>query len=459
MGAVGAIILAAGDGKRFHSNIPKVLQEVSFKPLAQWVLDAVKEAGIPDVCMVTGHLREQVETAFEGQTEFCVQETRRGTAHAVMQARGFLERHKGGEVLILNGDAPFLSAATMSGARNQLRQVGADACVISASVENPYGYGRILRGASGSLCAIVEEKDATAEEQQIKEVNSGAYWFRVDSLLSCFDRFTSDNAQGEYYLPQAIELILQAGGRVCGYVAADEAEILGANDRAQQADLCVLANERKIRALMQAGVSFAGTDGVLIGPDTFIGKDTVILPGTILRGKTTIGEGCTIGPSSLITDSFVGDFSHINATHITQSTVGKNVSIGPFSQLRPNSQVADGVKIGNFVEVKNSTIGEKTSVAHLTYVGDSDVGEDVNFGCGTVTVNYDGEKKYRTTIGDHVFIGCNTNLIAPVTVEDESYIAAGSTITDTVPRESLAIARARQVVKEGWVQKKNLRRK
>lgn len=449
------VILAAGEGKRFRSQKPKVLQEVLFKPLAQWVCDCAQEAGVNELCMVVGHLQEQVRAYFGDRCQYAVQEEQKGTGHAVAQAKEFLEAHRDGCVLVMYGDAPLLTPQTVRGALEKLESTDSGCVVISARVADPTGYGRIVRSDQG-VTAIVEEKDANDAVRKIDEINSGTYWFRTRALLSCLDRFTADNRQGEYYLTQAVELLLADGDRVESYPAADPEEILGANNRMQQLELNQVANARILKKHMDNGVSFAGIDGVLIGPDVEIGSDTVILPGTILRGRTVIGRDCTIGPNSMVADSQIGDGVTLNATQVLKSSVGNGTTIGPFSQLRPNSHVGERVKIGNFVEVKNSEIGERTSVAHLTYVGDADVGSRVNFGCGTVTVNYDGKSKYRTIIGDNVFVGCNSNLVAPVLVEDGSYIAAGSTITDNVPADALAIARARQVNKEGWAKKKSL---
>ena len=279
----------------------------------------------------------------------------------------------------------------------------------------------------------------------------------MDFLLDALDRLRADNAQGEYYLTDVIGIAVAQGRRVCGYEAPDSRIAMGANDRRGLLRLNEMARQAELERHMDSGVEIVCADGVMIAPDVVIGQDTTILPGTILKGKTVIGKNCVIGPNTVIEDSFVGDGCRINACQIEQSRLDERIKIGPFTHVRPNSHLKAGVKIGNFVEVKNSVIDENTAVAHLTYVGDSDVGKNVNFGCGTVTVNFDGHAKYRTVIGDDCFIGCNSNLIAPVEIGAGSYVAAGSTITDPVPDDALAIARARQVLKPGWAKARRLR--
>ncbi|MBQ2791504.1 MAG: bifunctional UDP-N-acetylglucosamine diphosphorylase/glucosamine-1-phosphate N-acetyltransferase GlmU, partial [Oscillospiraceae bacterium] len=334
------------------------------------------------------------------------------------------------------------------------KQSGAAVTVLTAILDNPTGYGRIVRGADGQVKAIVEQKDADEATRAIREINAGTYWFSVDFLLEALEKLTPNNAQGEYYLTDVIGIAAEAGLVVSGAAAKDPKAAMGANDRKGLLALNEYARRKVLEQHLENGVEFVCTDGIVIGPRVQIGADTRILPGTILKGKTAIGEGCVIGPDTVIEDSVIGDGCVINACQIEQSRLDENIKIGPFTHVRPNSHLKKGVKIGNFVEVKNSVVGENTAVAHLTYVGDSDVGARVNFGCGTVTVNYDGHSKFRTVIGDDCFIGCNTNLIAPVTVGDGSYIAAGSTITDEVPADALAVARARQVVKPQWAKQR-----
>jgi len=353
----------------------------------------------------------------------------------------------------LCGDAPFVDAETIRAAYEQHLAEGNAATVITAELSAPTGYGRMLRNQD-RIVGIVEEKDATDDQKKIQEVNSGAYWFRIDDMLSVVSGLTNENNQKEYYLTQFVPLLLEAGKRVGGYRAKSADVVMGANDRAGLLALNRIATERVIRKHLENGVEFTSTDGVIIMPEVEIGQDTVILQGTILKGKTKIGNGCTIGPNSLVEDSVIGNDTVFNASQCYESVIHDHVKIGPFCHIRPNSEVMDHVKIGDFVEVKNSTIGEYTAVSHLTYVGDSDVGRNVNFGCGVVTVNYDGVRKHRCVIEDNAFIGCNTNLVAPVHIGNGAYTGAGSTITNDVPVDALGIARARQTNIDGFAAKK-----
>ena len=453
---VCAVVLAAGDGKRMRSARPKVLCEVLFRPMICWIADTLEKCGIGEVCAVLGAGADQVRAAIP-RFAWVEQKERLGTGHAVMQARAFLQEHRGGDCAVLYGDAPFVDADTLENAYRLHKKEGAAVTLLTASFSDPTGYGRIVRGEGGDVSGIVEQADADEKTLQIREINAGTYWFSVDFLLDALDRLRADNAQGEYYLTDVIGIAVAQGRRVCGYEAPDSRIAMGANDRRGLLRLNEMARQAELERHLDAGVEIVCADGVVIAPGVSIGQDTTILPGTILKGKTIIGKNCVIGPNTVIEDSFVGDGCCINACQIEQSRLDERIKIGPFTHVRPNSHLKAGVKIGNFVEVKNSVIDENTAVAHLTYVGDSDVGKNVNFGCGTVTVNFDGHDKYRTVIGDDCFIGCNSNLIAPVEIGSGSYIAAGSTITDRVPEDALAVARARQVVKPGWAKARRLR--
>lgn len=446
-----AVILAAGEGKRMKTSGAKAMCEVLFKPMIDWVLDAVRAAGIHEICVVTGHCGEQLCAHLPQSVQTVCQAERLGTGHAVKTAAEFIAR-AGGDTLVLNGDAPLMDAETIASAYRAHMEAGNAATVISARVNHPQGYGRIvLNHSDGTLQRIVEEKDATDEEKGIYEVNSGAFWFNSAVLLESLNSLSGDNAQGEYYLTDTIGILKAAGKRAGAYAAPNANVVLGANDRIQLMELNQIANRQILYTHMANGVDIPCTDGVLIGPDVSIGRDTRVLPNTLLTGNSRVGAGCTIGPNSKIIDSTIGTGASLDNVNCERAEVADGADIGPFVHIRPNSEVGRGVHLGNFVEVKNSVIGEGTKVSHLTYVGDSDVGARVNFGCGCVTVNYDGNQKHRTTIGDHAFIGCNTNLVAPVTVEEYGYTAAGSTITQDVPALALGIARARQVNKEGWV--------
>lgn len=446
-----AIILAGGKGTRMKADCPKVMCNVLFKPMISYVIDAVKEAGAEDICVITGYKHEEVEAYLSDDIKTALQEPQLGTGHAVMQADEFIKSHKEDEILILNGDGPLMDAETINKAYDYHKSNNNSITLISAIVDDTEGIGHIKRDENGVLLRIVEHKDATPEEKKINESNAGCYWFNGADLLYALGNITNNNVQNEYYLTDCLEILIGTGKNAGAYVAQNSEVILGANDRRQLNDLNTIMRKNINTKLMLDGVDIPCTDGVIIGKDVKIGNSTVILPNTIILGDTVIGSGCTIGPNTYIDCSSVGDNVILDNCKILDSTVEDGVDAGPFVKVRANSTLKKGVHIGNFVEVKNSTVGEGSKSAHLTYIGDSDVGSDVNFGCGTVTCNYDGKNKFRCKIGDGAFIGCNTNLIAPVEVGEQAYIAAGSTITDSIPEKALSIARARQVIKEGWV--------
>lgn len=449
-----AVILAGGEGTRMKSAKPKVMAELLFRPMLSWVIDAAKKAGINDILVVTGYRSEIIESYLGEAFETAKQEKRLGTGHAVMQAENFIKRHSGGNVLILNGDAPLIDSDTITEGLRYHTEGGYIQTVISAEVENPYGYGRIKRGTDGKFLAIVEEASANEEEKKIREINSGVMWFDCDTLVNLLGKLTNNNSKGEYYLTDTVEIALSEGKRVGAYKTDNSDAVLGANSRVQLYELNEKVRHRILRGLMLDGVSIPCTDGVIIDKDAVIGSDTVILPGTIIREGCTIGCDSEIGPDTVLYKTRVGDGTVLNSVQAEEAIIGNNVTAGPFVHIRPASVIKDGVHCGNFVEVKNSVIGEKTSISHLTYVGDSDVGSGVNFGCGVVTVNFNGKDKNRCRIGSDAFIGCNTNLIAPVEIGDRAYTAAGSTITENVPADTLAIARERQTNKENWVKEK-----
>lgn len=439
-----AVILAAGDGTRMKSRHSKVLCEVATKPMISWVISSCNKADINKIAVILGNGADEVSKVLPEGTNTYLQTERLGTGHAVLMAMEFLKNNKDGDVVVLCGDAPFIDDKTLRASYEHHKACGNAVTVITAKLDDPTGYGRIIRADDGGIKAIVEQKDATDEQKAIKEVNSGAYWFSVNALIDVLGKITTNNIQGEYYLTDTIELILKDGLKADAFVAQNNDIILGANDRRTLLKLNEIAKEMILNYHLDNGVEIVSADGVIIAPDVKIGTDTKILPGTILKGNTVIGSGCTIGPNTLIENSTIGDDTILNSIQCLESKIHNNVKIGPFTQIRPNSEIKSGVKIGDFVEIKNSVIGESTAVAHLTYVGDSDVGSHVNFGCGTVTVNYDGVNKYRTTIGDNAFIGCNTNLVAPVTVGNGAFTAAGTTVTNDVPDNAFAIGRSRQ---------------
>ncbi len=449
-----AIILAAGQGKRMKSDTPKPMFKVLGEPMLDWVTKACEKAGIEKLCIVTGFNSEIVEKHLNGRYTTVLQADRLGTGHAVMQCTDFIFENKGSNILVLYGDAPFIDSDTITSSLElHLSQANA-VTVITAEVSDAYGYGRIIRNENGGVCAIVEQRDADENQRRINEINSGVYWFNADALLGALEELKPANSQGEYYLTDTIGILIKSGLNAGAYKTKNPHTVLGANDRKGLLELNEIARKEVIEKQLENGVEFICTDGIIIERDVIIGAGTQILPGTILRGQTVIGEGCVIGPNCIIENTSVGSCTKLNNVQAYDSIIEDNVKIGPFVHIRPDSHIKSCVKIGDFVEIKNSTIGEKTAVAHLTYVGDSDVGRSVNFGCGCVTVNYDGAKKARTTVGDNAFIGCNTNLIAPVKVGEGAYTAAGTTVTKDVPDNALAIERAEFKIKDGFALRK-----
>lgn len=448
-----SIILAAGMGTRMKSKVPKVLHKVCGKPLSKWVIDASKEAGADRVCAVVGHKSELVKETIGDVCEYALQSEQKGTGHAVMQAIDVIKSAQG-EVVILNGDTPLVTADAIKSAVEYHKASGNSATVITAVLDDASGYGRIVRGADGGVLKIVEQKDASDEEKKINEVNSGMYVFDADSLVFALGKITPNNAQGEYYLTDTLEILLNAGKKVGGYAIADNDEIRGINDRVQLNEAEEIMQKRINEYHMRNGVTIRNPQSVRIEDGVEISADTEICQNVTIKAGTKIGEGCLIGSGSMLDGAEIDDNVEVLSSVIINSKVESGTHVGPFAYIRPDCHVGKDVKVGDFVELKNSNIDDGTKISHLTYIGDSDVGKRVNFGCGTVTVNYDGKKKYRTKIGDDCFIGCNTNLVSPVNVGDGAYIAAGSTITDDIPEDNLSIARARQINKEGWKDKR-----
>ncbi len=447
-----SIILAAGEGKRMKSNTAKPLQIASGRALIDYVLSAASYVNTKENIVVIGHKAEDMKAYLGDSVTYAYQLEMLGTGHAAMMGIEPIA-DKDGIVMVLCGDTPLICGKQLEAVLSAHIKANRAATVITATTENPFGYGRVIRQGD-AISKIVEQKDATPEEAAVCEINSGMYFFDIKKLISALSRLKNDNAQKEYYLTDTIEILLSDGERV-GAEIIDFESILGVNDRVQLSVAEGVLNRRNVERIMLSGVRVIDPSSTYIGSMVNVGMDSVIYPGTILEGNTQIGDNCVIGPDSKITDTVIGDNTEVIKSVLVKSDVGNKVSIGPFAYMRPDSMVSDNVKIGDFVEIKNATIDNGTKVAHLTYVGDADVGKNVNFGCGTVVVNYDGKSKHRTTIGNDVFIGCNTNLVSPVTVGDGAFTAAGSTITDTVPKDALAIARAKQINKEGWVKPKD----
>lgn len=448
-----SVILAAGMGTRMKSKMPKVLHTVCGKPLSKWVIDASKAAGADKVCAVVGHKAETVKEVLGDVCEFALQAEQKGTGHAVMQAIDVIKNSKG-EVVILNGDTPLITAETINKAIEYHKNNDNQATIITAILDDATGYGRIVRDNDGSVLKIVEQKDASEEEKKINEVNSGMYVFDAQSLVYALDKITPNNAQGEYYLTDTLEILLSAGKKIGGYAISDNDEIRGINDRVQLNEAEKIMQKRINEYHMRNGVTMRNPESVYIEDGVEIGNDTEICQNVTIKSGTKIGSDCVIGSGSMLDRAVIHDGVDVLSSVILESEVDEGTHVGPFAYIRPNCHVGKEVKVGDFVELKNSNIDDGTKISHLTYIGDSDVGKRVNFGCGTVTCNYDGKKKYRTTIGDDCFVGCNTNFVSPINVGDGVYIAAGSTITEDIPENSLSIARARQVNKEGWKDKR-----
>lgn len=444
-----AIILAAGKGTRMKSRKAKVLHELCGLPMIQHVINNVKEAGFDEVHTIIGPDSPEVSEYLGDSVEKTVQEEQLGTAHAVNQLSDELAG-KDGLTLVIYGDTPLISPLTIKNLLKFHRERRSLATILSAEAEVPTGYGRVVRNYDGSVKRIVEEKDATSEIRELHEINTGTFIFDNKTLFKALDKVTDDNAQKEYHLADVISIMFSEHKLIDAYETADFNETMGINDRVALAKAEALMREQINTRHMQNGVSFTDPKSTYIDATVEIGMDTLIYPGVVISGDTVIGENVTITSSSHITNSRIEDDAVIKQSVVSDAKVGKGTVVGPYAQLRPGADLGKNVKIGNFVEVKKSQLEDESKVSHLSYIGDAHIGERTNIGCGTITVNYDGRNKFRTEIGKDAFIGCNANLVAPVRIGDRSFIAAGSTVTDEVPDDSLAIARNRQTTKEGY---------
>lgn len=447
-----AIILAAGQGTRMKSKLYKVLHPILGRPMIQHVIGNLQPLQLDKQITIVGFGANKVMEEVGNKSEFVVQEEQLGTAHAVQQAEELL-KDKTGTTIVVCGDTPLITTETFEKLFAYHETSQAKATILTTEVSDPTGYGRMIRNESNEVERIVEHKDANERERLVKEINTGTYCFDNQALFSALNKVSNDNAQGEYYLPDVIEILQKEQAKIEAFLTMDADETMGINDRVALARAESSMKQRINHMHMTNGVTIIDPSNTYIGPDVMIEPDVIIYPGSLINGQTVIKADTVIGPQTEITDCSIGSSTVVKQSVVKNSDIGDRVNIGPFAHIRPESLIGNDVKIGNFVEVKKSTFGNESKASHLSYIGDATVGKNVNIGCGTITVNYDGKNKHLTTIEDDAFIGCNSNLVAPVTIEKGSYVAAGSTITMDVPENTLAIARERQTNKEGYAEK------
>ncbi len=451
------VVLAAGEGKRMKSGLPKMLHPLLGRTLLGHVLAATSALRAARRIVVVGHGADEItkhlaEAAPDAVT--VLQETQRGTGHA---ARLALEAYgpAAGTVVVINGDVPLLRQATLRSLVEAHEAAGAAATILTAEVDEPYGLGRVMRDpVTGAVDAIVEERDATAEQRAVTEINAGVYAFEASLLSQVLGKLSTANAQGEEYLTDVIAMLVDSDHSVLAYATGDPTEVLGCNDRVELAGLRALLRDRVNEQWMRAGVTIIDPQTTWIDVEVTVGRDSVIEPNTHLRGATAIGELAVVGPDTTLVDVSVGDGARVIRTHAESAVIGPRANVGPYAYLRPGTQLHERTKVGTFVEVKNSQVGAGTKIPHLSYVGDATIGEESNIGAANVVVNFDGVTKHRTVIGSHVRTGSDTMLVAPVTVGDGAYTAAGSVITQDVPPGALGVGRAPQRNIEGWVQRR-----
>ena len=444
-----AVVLAAGKGTRMKSNLHKVLHPVLGKSMVDHAVTNLQKIGVEKIVTVIGYEAESVRAELKNRVEYAMQTEQLGTGHAVMMTKDQLEGLEG-ITIVTYGDVPLLTEQTIANLFEYHQNQKAAITILTAKTENPTGYGRIIRDEAGNVLRIVEQKDANAEELLVQEINTGVCCYDNKVLFEALTKITNNNSQGEYYLTDLVGIIRDMGLKVVAYVNEDFEETLGVNDRVQLAYAEKVLRKRINEQHMRNGVSIIDPETTYIGTDVEIGQDVVIYPGTMISGNSIIGANTIIGAQSQIINSKIGQNTTINASVISDSVIGDETTVGPFAHIRMQAEIGNHARIGNFVEIKKSVFKDGAKSAHLSYIGDAELGENVNMGCGSITVNYDGKNKHKTVIGANTMVGCNVNLVAPVTIEPNAYLAAGSTINQNVPEDAFAIARPKQVTKEGY---------
>ena len=444
-----AVVLAAGKGTRMKSNLHKVLHQVLGKSMVDHAVTNLEKIGVDKIVTVIGYEADSVRAELKDRVEYAMQTEQLGTGHAVMMTKDLLEGLEG-VTIVTYGDVPLLTEQTISNLFDYHQEQEAAITILTASTDNPTGYGRIIRDEAGNVLRIVEQKDANEQELLVKEINTGVCCYDNKVLFEALTKITNNNSQGEYYLTDLVGIIRDMGLKVVAYENEDFEETLGVNDRVQLAYAEKVLRKRVNEQHMRNGVTIINPEATYIGTEVEIGQDVIIYPGTMITGCSKIEDEVIIGANSQINSSVIGKNSTINASVISDSVIGANTTVGPFAHIRMHAEVGSHARIGNFVEIKKSVFKDGAKAAHLSYIGDAILGENVNMGCGSITVNYDGKNKHQTIIGANTMVGCNVNLVAPVTIEPNAYLAAGSTITKNVPEDALAMARSKQENKEGY---------
>lgn len=442
------LILAAGKGTRMKSDMPKVIHKVNGIPMITKIIDTLSGLNPEENILILGHKKEEVLKVVGENCDYVLQTEQLGTGHAVIQAKEKLEGYDG-DVMILCGDTPLLRESTLKSLYEYHKESGAVTTILTSIYENPFGYGRIVK-EDGLVKAIVEEKEASEEIKKIKEVNAGVYCFNSKELFKALDKIDNNNEKGEYYLTDVIGIQVSENKKVQSFILEDKMEILGINSKVELTQAGKVLRDRKNRELMEEGVILIDPETTYVEESVKVGRDTVLYPGVVLQGKTVIGENCEIIGNSRIIDSVLGNNIRVESSVIEESILEDGVTMGPFAHIRPKSLLKEKVHIGNFVEVKKSTLEKGVKAGHLTYLGDAQVGENTNIGAGTITCNYDGVNKFKTVIGKDAFIGSDSMLVAPVNIGEKALIGAGSVITKDVPSNSLAVSRSKQIIKTDW---------